>query len=368
VISEWRANGRRLPNGNGGGAPSDITVFEVIERFLAHAQTYYRDADGTPTGEVDTFKSPLKMLRELYGRTQARDFGPLALQAVRQRMIEAGWCRTYINSQTARLRIVFKWATSKELIPASVHHGLITVTGLKIGRTDARESDPVRPVPDAVVDSTLPHLSSVVAAMVKVQRLTGCRPGEVCQMRTGDFDRTGDVWIYTPATHKTSHHGHARTVYIGPKAQMVLQPFLKPLNPTAYIFSPADAEAEMREQRHAARKTPASCGNTIGSNRVRRPERAPGDVYDVRTYRRAVYRACDRANRWCKGGMIIGDKDRVIPRWHVHQLRHSSATEIRKSFGIEGAQAALGHATLTAAQVYAERSSETARRIAAEVG
>jgi integrase len=367
VVAEWLANGRRLPQGNAAG-PSDITITEIIDRFLTHAQAYYRHPDGTPTGECDTFKSPLRMLRELYGRTQARDFGPLALQAVRQKMIDTGWCRTHINSQVARLRIVFKWAVSKELIPASVHHGLATVTGLKIGRTEARESEPVRPVPDAVVDATLPHVSSVIGAMVQVQRYTGCRPGEVCRMTTGSVDTSAAVWVYTPATHKTSHHGHARTIYIGPKAQAVLQPFLKPLNPTAYIFSPADAEAEMRQDRHESRRTPVSCGNVIGSNRVRRPRRAPGDVYDVHAYRRAVARGCDAADRWAKAGRVAGNDERMVPRWHVHQLRHSAATEIRKAFGLEGAQAALGHATLSAAQVYAEKNADTARRIAAAVG
>jgi integrase len=304
----------------------------------------------------------------LYGRTPARDFGPLALQAVRQKMIEAKWCRTYINAQTSRLRIVFKWAVSNELIPPSVYHGLITVTGLKLGRTDARESDPVRPVPDADVDATIPHLSAVVAAMVQVQRFTGMRPGEVCAMRTADIDTTGAVWVYTVKTHKNAYRGHDRKVHIGPKAQAILGPFLKPLNPDAYIFSPADAMEEMRQRRHDARKTPEGYGNTIGTNRRRRPKCVPGAMYRVDSYRRAVTRGCDLADQWAHGGQTGGDDERLVPHWHVHQLRHSAATEIRKAFGLEAAQAALGHATLSAAQVYAEKNADTARRIAAAVG
>ena len=53
------------------------------------------------------------------------------------------------------------------------------------------------------------------------------------------------VWVYSPATHKNAYRGHARTIFVGPKAQAVLAAFLKPLNPTAFVFSPKDAEAEM---------------------------------------------------------------------------------------------------------------------------
>jgi hypothetical protein len=48
----------------------------------------------------------------------------------------------------------------------------------KRGRTEARESDPVKPVARAVVDDTLPVLRPILADMVRVQLETGMRPGE----------------------------------------------------------------------------------------------------------------------------------------------------------------------------------------------
>ena len=66
------------------------------------------------------------------------------------------------------------------MIPPSVHHGLKAVSGLRRGRADVRESEPVRPVPDAFVDAIRPHVSRQVWAMVELQRLSGMRPGEVC--------------------------------------------------------------------------------------------------------------------------------------------------------------------------------------------
>jgi integrase len=371
IVSEWLANGRR-PAGPAANAVA-LTVAEVVDRFWIHAQEYYRHADGTPTSEVVCFKHPLKILIRLYGQTLATDFGPLALEAVRNTMMTAGWRRKSINNHVIRVRHVFKWAVSKELVPAYVHHGLVTVPPLKAGRTAARESEPVKPVPDAVVDATLPFLSSVVAAMVQVQRLTGARPGEVCAMRTSDIDRTEQVWVYGPAAHKTAHHGHSRVIVIGPKAQEIIRPFLKPLNPEAFIFSPKDADAERREKRRAARVTPPNYGNRVGTNRSAKPRCCPGERYGKDSYRQAVVRACDSA--FVPPDELLTEEKhaelkawRQQHRWHPHQLRHSAATAIRKHFGIEAAQTMLGHATLAATQIYAEKNVDAAKKIAAAVG
>ncbi len=101
---------------------------------------------------------------------------------------------------------MFKWGVSQELVPASIYHALQAVDGLRKGRSPAKETGPVLPVPDAVVEATLELLPEVVRDMVRLQRLTGCRPGEVCQLRPADIDRREDVWVCRPAEHKTEHH------------------------------------------------------------------------------------------------------------------------------------------------------------------
>ena len=87
--------------------------------------------------------------------------------------------RKYVNKQIEHIKRMFKWAVSEELIPVAIHQALTTVTGLRKNRTPAKESEPIKPVDDAVVEQTLPWLSNVVADMVRIQRLTGCRPGEI---------------------------------------------------------------------------------------------------------------------------------------------------------------------------------------------
>jgi integrase len=108
-------------------------------------------------------------------------------------LAESGKCRRYCNYLVQQIRRIFKWGVSQELIPETVYRALATVSGLKRGRTEAREPDPVGPVADTVVDATLPHLPVVIADMVRLERLTGCRPAEVCSIRPCDVDTSGNV-------------------------------------------------------------------------------------------------------------------------------------------------------------------------------
>ena len=194
LIAEFLANGRRLQSDAG------TTVVEVLNAYRKFAENYYRK-DGRVTSEYGCILESLKIVRELYGRKIANDFGPLALKAVRQRMVDKGWSRGHINKAIGRIRRCFKWAVENELVRRDLYHGLMAVSGLRKGRSEAREPDPVMPVDDATVQATLPHLTSVVAAMVRFQRITGCRPQDVCNLRPCDVDMSGEVWLYRPSTH-----------------------------------------------------------------------------------------------------------------------------------------------------------------------
>ncbi len=351
LIGEWLANGRRLSLPDNECQAS--TINEVIAAFWSHAQGYYRRSDGTPTSEQGNLKQILKHLARLYGHTSAQDFGPVSLKALRQHLIDVGRCRTSINRDIGRVKQVFRWAVAQEMIPAYIYHGLQTVSGLKRGRSNAKESAPVSPVAQAHIDAVLPHLSRQLKAVVRLQLLTGARPGEILAIRPVDIDVTGRIWTYTPPQHKTEHHGHRRTIYLGPRAQAVVEPFLAKRSVDSYLFCPAEAEAERSSRRHTRRITPLSCGNRPGTNRKRNPKREPGQCYTTSSYRRAIHRACDAAG---------------VPRWHPHRLRHSAATELRKEFGIEAARIILGHRSAAITEVYAELDRNKAIEIMEAVG
>lgn len=356
LIAEWLAAGRKLRVD-----PRAITVMEIVIGYQKHAAAYY------PSNEPKSIDMAVAPLLKLYGRTEAITLGPLAMQAVLAEMVTRGWCRSFCNQQLGRLKRMFKWAARQELVPVELYERLRIAQGLGKGRSAARESERVKAVPEHIINATLPYLGRRVRAMVELQLASGARPAEICNLRAGDIDTTGEVWIATLGKHKNAHHGHERMLYFGPRAQAVLKPFLK-LDTTAYLFDPRESERERLEMIHAARITPPFCGNRPGSNRVRKPKREPGDHYEEAAYRRAIHRACDRADTWLKGGAVIGNDDRLIPRWSPHRLRHSRATELRKRFGIEAAQCILGHRNLSTAEIYAEKNAEAAMKIMSQVG
>ena len=160
----------------------DFSVGELILTFWNFANCHYIK-DGRPTDELNGLRIALRPVRRLYGHTAARDFGPKALKTVRQSMIDTDHSRKYINDSVNRIRRMFKWAASEEILPVSVYQALQTVSGLKAGRSAAREPELIKPVEEAVVKTTLPHVLAQVAAMIQVQYLTGARPCEVCILR-----------------------------------------------------------------------------------------------------------------------------------------------------------------------------------------
>lgn len=331
--------------------PNEITVVEVIARYLRFAKCYYRK-NGEPTNEVRMIKSALDVVRQSHGRTPACQYGPKALKTARDEMIRKDWCRQHINKQVDRVKRMFKWAASEELVGGDVYHRLRCVTGLRRGRSDAKEGRKVTPISEADFQTTLYHLPPVVTDMVRLQRATGARPGEICDLRPCDVQRTGQVWRYVPGSHKSEHYERNRVVFLGPKAQAILMPYL--LRPAdEFCFSPLEADRKRRDSMHERRTTPLSCGNRPNSNRKPRPRRKPGRKYDPNSYGRAVRRAALNAG---------------VAAWSPHRLRHSFATEVRQQYGIEAVQVLLGHARASVTEIYAERDFRLAERIAAEVG
>jgi integrase len=348
LIAEWLGNGRRLASPT---AADGLTVAELLSTYWRWAEGYYRSENGESSLELENIRTALKPLRRLYEQTQAGAFGPLALRAIQEEMVKAGLSRGVVNARVNRVRRVFKWAVSFQMIPSSVYESLRTVPGLQRGRCEAREAPAVKPAPDDHINATLPFLPAPVRAMVELQRLTGCRPGEIMAMRAIDLSMTGQTWTYRPASHKNKHRGLDRIIYLGPQAQEIVKPFLRP-NVEAYLFSPRAFVEELHAKRAALRKTKRTPSEQK-RKRKSRPRRVPAERYNRRSYRLAVVRACKAAN---------------IPPWSPLQLRHTAATAIRAKYGVEAAKVILGHTRVETSQIYAERDLSKAEQIMAEIG
>jgi len=284
---------------------------------------------------------------------------------------------------------------------------------LKVGRSDAREPEKVTPVPIRMVQAIKPFVSRQIWSMILLQLFTAARPGEIARLTPGDIDRDhghkdedyffiGDhelsednskvlkaaftqaadsgkrIWVFKLDKHKTAHRGFSKKIWIGPRGQKILTPFLL-RNPDTYCFPPSEAETERRRLLSEQRVTPLTQGNVPGSNRKANPQRTIGERYTTDAYRHAIQRACDQAfpppeplaRR--KGETKSRWQSRLTPeqkaelkawqkkhRWHPHQLRHNAATYLRKEFGLEAARIILGHHSTAVTEIYAEKDEQQA--------
>lgn len=335
-LAAWRAHGVQ-PQKRGAAAR---TVAEVVLAFWRHVDREgLYTKNGRKTSERACMRVALRPVVRLFGNDPADTFGPLDLVTVRKalcspqpppregerrRRVHVGpIVRSSVNKHLHRIRRVFRWAVAMELVPASVLAGLLAVEPIRRGQNvGTREGRRVLPARLRSVAATLRRVSEPVAAMIRLQWLTGARPGEIVQMRLGDVDRSGPVWIYRPGSHKTEHHDIAREIMLGPKAQRVLAPFLS-LNLAAYLFP---GRGRKRDRLHVTEAA----------------------------YCKAITRAC-------------ADEPR-IPHWTPAQLRHNAGTRFRQHRGIEAAQNMLGHQDAGTTLIYAERNRRAAIEIAQRLG
>lgn len=387
LMAEWRA-GMSVSTIRAKDASQPVsgavkTVNDLVLTFWEYATTNYSRRDGQPATELGEYRLAIRPLRRLYGHVPVREFGPLALEAVQRAMADgtwltpaehlhrrkigkpARWSRLTSNKRVARLKRIWKWAASRELIPVEYFDRLRTVEGIPAGRGLAIEHAPVGPVPHADLIRTLRALHRTARSIALTQMLTGARPGEIVNMRPADLVRSGPVdlelgvrldagkvWVYRPRTHKTQHRGQSRVILIGPKAQAVLKPFLEGRDAEAFVFSPREVRESMDAERKAGRQTPMT-----PSQARRKPKRHkrkwPGQRYTVTSYGRAIRDAC----------LAHG-----IPLWHPHQLRHNAASKLVRDFGWEIARVVLGQKSISATRIYAVDGLSKAAEALKKVG
>lgn len=115
LIGEWLARGRSLPQSS-----ADLTIAELGHRYWHFAKRYYVQ-DGQPTGSLDRVRVAVRTLRQWYGHTLVVDFGPLALQAVQDRLATSGKSRRYCNYLVGTIKRIFRWGVSQELLAEPIY-------------------------------------------------------------------------------------------------------------------------------------------------------------------------------------------------------------------------------------------------------
>jgi len=365
-----KANGSPRPQVAAQKAAPDATVNEVVLRYVnEHATVYYVHPDTKePTTEQAAIKEAVRPLVRLYGDLPIVEFDSLALEAVQMAMATGsaltdperqkriarkqplGLARTTINRHVDRIKRIMRWGCAKKIVPPNNLVNIEAVQSLRQGRSIARETEIVKPVDPEIVAKTLPFMAPCPADMVRIMLLSGCRVGELCNLTGRLLDRSGPLWIYKPERHKTLYRGHVRNIVFGPKAMLILRKYLK-TDPDAFLFSPAEQDRVIKQQKRAARKTRVQPSQKDRSKK--NPKHKPGDCYTPQVVNRAIRRGCEKAS---------------VRLWHTHMLRHSAALNMLREFGPEAARSALGHKTLNMTLYYSGIDLEQAKAVASKIG
>ena len=339
-------------------------VADLVNAMIKHSISYYRDpTTGKPTSQLGVIKSALKEL-DLYLEMKIKDFKPSVLVAVRAAIMNRDimpqsegtkkkkLCISSVNNAIVKIRQMFKLGVGWELVPVEIYQALACVQHLNWRTAPTlRNPDKITPVPLEYIDLIMPHLKPLYQALLKVHMDTGMRVKELCSMRWSEITEVKNkpgMFCYSPAEHKNAHRGDTRMVYIHESFIELMKSVRKPL---------WDADAVW-------------CQKGVGRNA------GYSGMISADSYARAIEGAQKRYN---EGRISIEAGNRTdrkqkykytsakrtpMVHWTPLQIRHTVATEARRTHGLEGAQAKLGHSTIDATQIYAEKRNDLALNMA----
>lgn len=219
------------------------------------------------------------------------------------------------NLALTYIKRMYRWGAKYDLVSDSVAGSVHLCENLRSDHVEVRHKDRVLPVAWETVKATKAHCPPKVQSLLDVLWFTGMRPGEALMMRPCDIEKSGDVRVYTPRHHKTSHKGKVRKIVLGPRAWAIIEPLL-PDRMDALVFEYPSWK---------------NSGNFAGY----------------------LERRCKRAG---------------VPKWTANMIRHSHATRVEDEFGAEATQAVLGHSSLGMQKVYVEKSLRLAAEVARKTG
>jgi integrase len=335
LISTLVQNGQQAPAEKRPDAPAGLLVCDVLARWVIHARGYYSERGR----EREQFRLALRPLERMFGMTPVALFDADCLRDVQQAMLDGswmeegdrlhprapksgGWSRPVVNARVKRVRTVWRWAEEKKLVAPGTWAALCGVKPVRPNRPGAREPQRAKTTTMAEVRAVCRRLTSVLRAMVLTQFWSGMRSGELREMLLSELDRTGEVWVYRPGRHKTDYLGHSRSVYLGPRAQAVLRPFVR-------------------------------LAQSSGQDGPVFPSPRGGGCWTRDGYSHACRVAADAAG---------------LPHWHPYLSRGATRMRLSRGASDEAARAGLGHRSFDVTEKYGSLDESLARDAAARLG
>ena len=340
---------------------NEPVVADLVNAYIKHAVIYYRDpTTGKPTSQLGVVKSALREL-DLYLEMKIKDFKPSTLVAVRAAIMHRDimpksegapkkkLCISSVNNAIVKIRQMFKLGVGWELVPVEIYQALACVQHLNWRTAPTlRNPDKIAPVPVEYFALIMPHLKPMYRAVLTVHLATGMRVKELCSMRWSEINEIEPgLWCYAPAEHKNSHRGDPRLIYMKTDLIDLMRSVRKPL---------WDKDAVWCQK--GVGKSAGYSGMISGDGYARAIEGAQLRYNEGRV-------AINQGGRTDKKKLdTTAAKRTPMTHWTPLQIRHTVATQVRRTHGLEGAQAVLGHSTLDATQIYAEKRDDLARSVA----
>lgn len=331
------------------------TVGELLDGYLEHAKVKYFDQH---TQKLTSSFMRLRTLvdrLEKYRTLQTHEFTTEILWSLLGQWDTQGLHRKTVNGWLSLTKQIFRWGLMRGLVSVGTYTAISTVHPLEFKEGHSLESEPVEPVSDEIINATLPHLPTVVADAIRLQRITGARPGEILQLRPCDFQKGHvqdgvEYWVVDYAKTKDGHKnrnkkGCARYIAFGPEAQAILKKYevvrepknTRPRRHDEFLFTPREILYERLAKGEAIRCYPHR--NRLDGNGL----------------------------RWHLNAAFA--KNPSLPHWAPNQVRHTVATALALTHGCDGEARVLGHAPgSTATRRYIEIGAENALRAATLLG
>lgn len=334
---QWLAGGSKpvAPVPHAGQVVTVAALFQQYREWITTTGRYTKA--GVPTSQRHLIEDVLASFETFAGGVRIPMLRESTITRWRDTLEgDQALTRRGINRKVMLLMQCLKWARGRGLLGRDVWAEVGAVRPLQRGECGGRpeHARPRRAVSLADIEKTAAACPCRhVAAMLRVQAIIGCRPGEVGAIRWSDIDRNGPevdgvrFWIYrvADAAAKTAHHGRGITYPIPPAAQEILNEF--PGVGAVHVFSPAVSMAE----RGRARKTAPSFG----------------EAWRTRTYRQAVTIAARAAG---------------VPHFSPHEIRHGVITRVAELSGVLAAQRLAGHSSVTTTSRYLHAGDDLAYR------
>lgn len=333
--------------GNRGSDDGCLTIGELIVSFLNWAEAYYVK-DGKLTSQLSRIHMAMRPLNKHFGALPADQFGPLKLRTLRDLYVAHGYVRSTVNAFVFLVQKMFRHGVDHEMFDERVYWKLKSITSIEEGKATA-VGQPIapdrprrQPVSVEKQEAVRSRVQPMVRDLIDLQLFSDARSGELVKLTTAMLDRSTDVWTANLKSHKTSRHGHTRTLYFGPKSQLILRRYVNDAAKDRRLF-PITRCAYCRAITRA-------CDVAFGMPvHLRKIPRKLAEAEKVKLRK--------EASEW-----------RAENCWTPHWLRHTTTTRVVDEFDEESAQVMAGHSKAETTRGYTSFAQAKAFEVARKIG